>query len=180
MRILLHVLRKQLAIVMLLVMPSLTWADDIDRFVGTFAGTASIALAGESQPRDLSATIEIARKGFNLTWTSVSYKAGSNPKTKTYTIEFVPSQRDNIYGSAMKTNMFGKQVPLDPLQGEPFVWSRFEGDTLSVFSLFINEHGEYEMQEYHRTLADGGLDLLFLRVANGVPQKEITAFLARE
>ena len=101
-------------------------------------------------------------------------------KERTYQIEFVPSQRDSIYGSAMKTNIFGKQVPLDPLKGEPFVWARFEGDTFSVFSLFINEVGEYEMQEYHRTLADGGLNLLFRRVSNGVPQKEITAFLARQ
>jgi hypothetical protein len=32
----------------------------------------------------------------------------------------------------------------DPLQGEPFVWARFEGDTLSGF-FFINVVGEYEI-----------------------------------
>lgn len=170
---------RSLCMALFMLFPVIAWAADIDRFVGSFLGQAGITLEGEAQPRDLSTTIEPNGDGFNLRWTSVTYKADGNTRTKTYTIEFVPSQRDNIYGSAMKTNIFGKQVPLDPLQGEPFVWSRFEGDTFSVFSLFINEAGEYEMQEYHRTLAEGGLDLLFRRVSNGVPQREIEAFLKR-
>jgi hypothetical protein len=160
--------------------PVLLWASDIDRFAGTYSGRSDTVLDGESQGRDLKTTISLTDDGFNISWTSITFKLDETPRAKTYEIEFVPSQRDNIYGSAMKTNMFGKQVPLDPLQGEPFVWSRFDDDTLSVFSLFINEVGEYEMQEFHRTLQDGGLDLLFRRVSNGVPQKEINAFLARQ
>ena len=163
-----------------LLLPSFLWASEIERFEGQYAGRSTVVLDGESQGRDLETTIKQSRDGFEVSWTSVTYKTDSAPKSKTYTIEFVPSQRDSIYGSAMKTNMFGKQVPLDPLQGEPFVWARFEADTFSVFSLFINEVGEYEMQEFHRTLTDDGLDLLFRRVSNGVPQKEITAFLARQ
>ena len=48
-----------------------------------------------------------------------------------------------------------------------------------TFSLFINEAGEYEMQEYHRTLADGGLDLVFRRVKQGAVEREIKAFLSK-
>jgi hypothetical protein len=163
-----------------LLLPAIVFAADVDRFIGTYEGQAETVLDGETKGRDLRASVESSGKGFNLSWTSVSYKVGGDVKERTYEIEFVPSQRDSIYGSAMKTNMFGKQVPLDPLKGEPFVWARFESNTFSVFSLFINEVGEYELQEYHRTLVDGGLDLLFRRVSNGVPQKEITAFLARQ
>lgn len=167
-------------ITLFMLLPAMAMAADVDRFVGIFTGQANTVLDGETKGRDLRASIQPSGKGFNLSWTSVSFKTDGDVKERTYEIEFVPSQRDSIYGSAMKTNMFGKQVPLDPLKGEPFVWARFDGDTFSVFSLFINEIGEYEMQEYHRTLADGGLDLLFRRVSNGVPQKEVTAFLARQ
>lgn len=154
-------------------------AAGLDRFVGTYAGTADYAIDGEQQPRALSTTIEITDDGFNVSWTSVIYKSDGEARENTYSINFVPSHRENIFSSAMKTNVFGKQTPLDPMNGEPFVWARVEGDRFTVFSLFINEEGDYEMQEYHRTLAEGGLDLLFLRLNKGVPQKEITAFLKR-
>ncbi|MDG1471240.1 MAG: hypothetical protein P8Q26_06720 [Ascidiaceihabitans sp.] len=163
-----------------LLLPNLVLAADADRFAGTYVGQAETVLDGETKGRDLRASIELTDDGFNLSWTSISYQADGDVKKSTYKVEFVPSQRDHIFGSAMKTNMFGKQTRLDPLKGEPFIWSRFEGDTFSVFSLFINEMGDYELQEYHRTLRDGGLDLLFRRVSNGVPQKEITAFMARQ
>ena len=137
-------------------------------------------MRGDLVKRDLSTTIEETRKGVELTWTSVTYKSDGRTKSKTYTIEFVPSGRDNIYQSAMKTNLFGKAVPLDPLKGDPFVWARFEGDTFSVFSMFINEIGEYEVQEFHRTLVDEGLNLLFRRFHNGKMEREITALLERQ
>lgn len=171
---------RALCILACTLIPITTWAADIDQFVGTYIGEADVTIDGEAQARDMSVMIAAEGNGFTVRWTSVTYKIDSDAKSKTYTIEFVPSQRDGIYGSAMKSNMFGKQVPLDPLQGEPFVWARFEDDTLSVFSLYINEVGEYEMQEYHRTLVDAGLDLVFRRVSNGVSDTEITAFLERE
>lgn len=154
-------------------------AAGLDRFAGSYSGKAEIVVEGESVERDLSTTITPKDDGFVLSWTSVSYKSDGRTKESTYTIEFVPSARDNIYRSAMKTNLFGKAVPLDPLAGDPFVWARLEGDTFSVFSLFINEVGDYEIQEFHRTLVDQGLNLLFRRVHNGVPQREIRALLTR-
>ena len=131
------------------------------------------------QRRDVSTTIAPTKDGFSVSWTSISYKDDGRSKSKSYTIEFTPTQRDHIYGSAMKTNVFGKPVPLDPLKGEPFVWARFEGDTFSLFSLLINEQGEYDMQEYHRTLVEGGLDLVFRSVSDAATSKEIKTFLAR-
>ena len=80
----------------------------------------------------------------------------------------------------MQTNVFGKQIPLNSLKGEPFVWSRIVKDTLSVFSLFSNEAGNYEMQKYHRTLAEGELDLEFRRFKNGEKVRAVETFLARE
>ncbi len=160
--------------------PGMGMAAEIDRFEGDYAGKAVFLVDGKQQNRDMSTTITATKKGFVVSWTSVTYKDDGRSKRKTYTIEFVPSERDNIFKSAMATNRFGKATPLDPLQGEPFVWARINGDTLSVYSLFINEVGEYELQEFHRKLVEAGLELLFLRVHNGVPEKEIRTLLVRQ
>ena len=153
---------------------------DITRFEGTFAGATEFQSNGKTVKRDLSTTIEKSRSGFEVSWTSVTYRRDGSSKAKSYTIDFVPSERENIYGSAMKTNLFGKAVPLDPLQGDPFVWARLEGDTLTVYSLFIDELGDYDMQEFHRTLVDEGLDLVFRRFSNGQLEREIKALLVRQ
>lgn len=154
-------------------------ASEIERFAGSYSGSAELLANGETQRRDLSVKIEENREGFTLSWTSVSYKSDGRTKESTYTIEFVPSPRKGIYGSAMKVNVFGKRKPLDPLNGEPFVWTRIMGDTFSTFSLFITDSGGYEMQEYHRTLVDGGLQLKFLRLRDGAIVREIDAFLEK-
>ncbi len=161
-------------------LPAVCFAIEIDRFFGTYTGEAEVTVNGETLKRDMSVTVEPSKDGFLLNWNSVTYRADGRIKEKTYAIEFVPSARDNIYESAMKKNLFGKSTPLDPLQGEPFVWARIEGDTFSVFSLFIDEMGDYEIQEFHRTLVDGGLDLVFRRMHNGVLEREIHTLLKRQ
>lgn len=171
---------RAIAVSFFMLLPSFGFAAEIERFVGTYVGTADFTSGTETRQRDMSVTIDTAKDGFSLTWTSVSYKDDGRTKEKTYTIQFVPSSRENIYQSAMKTNLFGKAVPMDPLKGDPFVWARFEGDTFSVYSLFINEVGEYEIQEYHRTLVEGGLELVFLRVHNGAPEAEVRTILQRQ
>lgn len=170
---------RQLCLALFILLPVAAVAASIEEFEGTYEGEAQFVFEGETQQRDMSTTIEATKNGFVLSWTSVTYKSDGRTKAKTYTIEFIPSNRDNIYKSAMKKNVFGKATPLDPLQGEPFVWARLEGDTLSLFSLFINTRGEYEMQEFHRTLVDGGLDLVFRLVHNGTSEKEIKTKLKR-
>lgn len=170
---------RPVCILLFTLLPTLGIAAEIDRFVGEYSGSAEYEYNGKTENRDLSATILPTDRGFSLRWTSVSYKTDGRKKEKTYTIEFAPSDRAHIYGSAMKTNVFGKEIPLDPLAGEPYVWARIVDDTFTVFSMFINEAGEYEMQEYHRTLAEGGLDLVFRRISRGEPEKVIEAFLQR-
>lgn len=165
---------------LVMMLPTFGSGAEVDRFAGHFMGEAETILEGEIKPRMIEVSVVPGEEGFSLSWTSTSFKESGKNKEASYSIEFVSSERDHIYGSAMQTNIFGKQVPLDPLKGEPFVWSRFEGDTFSVFSLFINQAGDYELQEYHRTLAEGGMNLLFRGVNNGVPQREVRAFLARQ
>ena len=173
-----QILPSLLAILLLVSGPAS--AASIEDFIGTFEGNVEFDNNGTPERRDMSVEISETDDGFSVSWTSVSYKSDGRTKEKTYTIAFQPSERDNIFASAMKSNVFGKQVPLDPLKGEPFVWSRIEGDTLTLFSLFIDENGDHEMQEYHRTLADGGLALEFRRLSNGVEVRTIETFLTRK
>ena len=154
---------------------------DISRFVGEFSGSASIAsVDGTSSQRDMSVEIEEQQKGFTVSWTSTTYKPDGRVKEKSYSIDFVASDRPNIYAAAQAKNIFGHSVQLDPMKGEPFVWARISDDTLTVFSLFVNDDGGYEMQQFDRTLADGGLQLEFMRVRNGVQQKSVSTLLVRK
>ena len=154
-------------------------AADISDFLGTFTGTTKMSSDGTEADRDMSVTISDAKSGFTLSWTSIIHKSDGRVKENKYTITFTPSQRDGIFASAMKTNVFGKAVPLDPLKGDPYVWARVTSDTMTVFSLLIDEEGNYIVQEYHRTLAEGGLNLEYRRFRDGSALKAVNAFLAK-
>ncbi|WP_232281841.1 hypothetical protein [Roseobacter sp. SK209-2-6] len=80
----------------------------------------------------------------------------------------------------MQRNLFGHEVQLDPMKGEPYVWARIEGDTLTVFSMFIYENGDYEMQQYDRSLSAEGLDLDYTAHRNGVLVRQIQTTLKRQ
>ena len=130
--------------------------------------------------RDLSVEITSSRRGFVVDWRSVSTKADGRRKERKHRVEFSPSDRPEIFTAAMQRNLFGHEVQHDPMKGEPYVWARIVGDTLSVFSLFIDAKGDYEMQQYDRSLAEGGLKLVFTSHRNGHPQRRIETFLHRQ
>jgi hypothetical protein len=174
-----NALRTALVLVVLLI-ASIAQAD-IPRFVGNYTGSADVLSAdGTKIPRDMSVEISLVEDGFRVSWTSTTYRPDGSQKVKSYTIDFGPSDRDGVYAAAMRRNVFGHDVQLDPMKGEPFVWARIEGDTLSVYSLFVTETGGYEIQQFDRTLADGGLNLDFQVVINGKIQRTVSTFLERQ
>jgi len=148
----------------------------IDAFYGEYAG--QVTTDGKIT-RELKLSIQPAKKeGFEIHWSTTTFTSDKE-KTKSYSVSFVPSARDNIYSSAMRRNLFGKLTPMDPLKGDPFVWSKIQGDSLIVYSLLINDNGGYEMQDYVRTLTKTGLKLNFSRILDGVPLKVITGEYTR-
>jgi len=156
-------------------------AADIAAFEGDYVGSANVVDDdGTETPRDMSVSIHGLKDGFNVSWTTTTYKADGRVKAQKFSIDFKQSDRSDVYSAAMKRNVFGHEVPLDPMQGEPFVWGRIEGDTLTVFSLFIDETGDYELQQFDRTLAEGGLDLSFSRFRNGVKSRSVETFLKKQ
>ncbi|WP_368040405.1 hypothetical protein [Ruegeria atlantica] len=158
-----------------------TQAADISPFVGDYVGSANVVDDdGTETPRDMSVSIHEMKNGFNISWTTTTYKADGRIKEQKFSIDFKQSDRADVFSAAMKRNVFGHEVPLDPMQGEPFVWGRIQGDTLTVFSLFIGETGDYELQQYDRTLAEGGLDLSFSRFRNGEKSRSVETFLKKQ
>ena len=66
--------------------------------------------------RELSVHIKPASKNrFTIDW--VTFTRSASGKRKEYSISFRPSERKNVFASAMKKNVFGKSVPLDPIKG---------------------------------------------------------------
>ena len=156
-------------------------ASEITPFVGSYKGSAEIVDAdGTKTPRDMSVTITETKKGFNVSWTTTTYKPDGRIKEGRYSVDFVPSDRPNVYAAAMARNVFGHEVQLNPMKGEPYVWGRIEGNTLTVYSLFIDDHGGYEMQQFDRTLAEGGLNLSFSRFRNGTKSRSVETFLEKQ
>ncbi|MEX0303887.1 MAG: hypothetical protein AB3N24_15825 [Leisingera sp.] len=154
---------------------------DVSRFTGEYTGSVDIVKAdGDIDPRDMSVKIQETRKGFIVMWTATTEKDDGRKKTKSYEVEFVPSGREGVFAAAMTRNVFGHAVPLNPMEGEPFVWGRVTNGTMTVFSLFIHPNGDYEMQQYDRSLADGGLDLVYISRLNGEPKRRLETFLTRQ
>ena len=154
---------------------------DITRFVGEYSGSAQVTSSdGRRTPRDMSVEISQTEEGFRVRWTSVTLRSGGARKEKSYAIDFVPSDRGSVFAAAMRKNVFGHEVPLNPMKGEPYVWARITGDTLTVFSLFVDADGGYSMQQYDRTLAEGGLDLRFQTIRGGEIERAVETFLTKD
>ena len=154
---------------------------DVSRFVGEYVGSAQLTTVdGHAENRDMSVSISETKDGFRVEWASVTHKEDGRKKEKSYTVDFLPSERPGIFAAAMQRNVFGHAVQLDPMKGEPYVWGRIVGETLTVYSLFLHDDGRYELQQFDRTLVEGGLRLNYIAIRDGAPQRSVETFLKRE
>jgi hypothetical protein len=151
----------------------------IKAFYGTFVGQTVFESDKGLTKRDLNVTIAPNDGGFSIRWTTITQRPDGSFKRKQHTVAFRPTRRKGIYSSAMQVNKFGAEVPLDPMSGDPYVWARLDGATLSVYAMLITDDGGYEMQTYERTIAQNDMRLEFRRIRNGHPLKKISARLKR-
>lgn len=149
----------------------------IEAFFGEFEGEAVTDQEGELRTRDLRVKISAVKRGFNVNWISVTKRSDGKLKRKEYSIDFHPTRRKGIYRSGERRDMFGNAVPRDPMQGEPYVWARIHGDTLTVHALHVLEDGGYEMQTYERKRVPEGLDLKYSRVRDGKILRTVNGML---
>ena len=168
-----------LAGVLLAACPAAAQGGGIERFYGTYSGEAISESGDELDKRDINADITPQGKGFKVKFTVVVKRGKDKPRRDEYTIMFNPSKRSGIYSSAMRTDVFGNSVPLDPLAGDPYMWARIDGDKFWRYALFVTETGGYEMQTYEYTLVPGGLDLRYSRVRDGEVLRTVTGKLKK-
>ena len=154
-----------------------------ERFFGIYAGSGQMRQSGDaaSPPAERNLAVEIvpSEKGFTVSWTTVTVRKDGKKKSKHYSIPFVRTHRESLYASAMRVNMFGKAVPLDPIKGEPYVWATIVDDTMTVHLMEITEDFGYEMQVYERTLTEGGMHVRFFRVRDGEKHRTVEANLIK-
>ena len=152
----------------------------IEPFFGHFEGKTIVEGDDATTSRDLAVDIQPDGDAFRVIWTTATRQADGDIKRKTYSIGFQATKRPGIFRSTMGTDMFGNRVPLDPMKGDPYVWSRVADGTLTVYSLQITDDGGYDLQVYERRL-DGPdrMSLRFSRFREGEPPRELTAILKR-
>lgn len=157
------------------------WAADrpIEDFYGEYAGRSVSGSGDKLDTRDINVEIKEIRRGFNVAWTTVTFRKGSKASRKSYAIDFRKTKRDGIFQSAMRKDVFGNQTPNDPMKGDPYVWARVRGDTLSVYALIVTNDGSYDMQVYNRTLIPNGMTLQFTRYLESEEVKSISGELQR-
>ncbi len=153
---------------------------DINPFLGKFEGEA-ISADDEKGTRFLSVHIWKTDEGsFHLDWETIAKKEDGREKITSHSVEFKPSNREGIYGSAMRKNLFGKWEPLNPLMGDPYLWAKVKDDVFIVYAMMITEDGGYEMQQYNRKMIDDQtMELVFYRIKDGKPLVNIEGFLRR-
>ena len=151
----------------------------IDAFYGEYVGRTVSGDGAGLEERDINVAIKPVKRGFTVSWTTVTHRPEGGSRRKSHTIEFRRSNRDNIFQSSMRKDVFGQESPNDPMRGDPYVWARIKGDTLSVYALIVTDDGSYDMQAYHRTLTRDGMTLRFARTVEGAEKKTITGELKR-
>lgn len=139
----------------------------LEAFFGSYEGVSVRDTAGEITVSDSRVEIKPFKRGFTVTWVSVTQRDDGRLKRKDYSINFEPTKRGNVYASAMRVNMFGDAVPMDPLKGDPYFWATVNEDTLTVNALHITDGGDFEIQVYERRLIPEGLELNFSRLRQG-------------
>ena len=164
-------------LVMLAIAPAS--AAGIADFYGRYEGTGRTVGDADAPARRLDVEIQPTPNGFNLTWETATTTEDGEGKEKRYSIDFRRTERPDVFASEMRTNMFGQRVPLDPMKGDPFLWARLVGPTLTVTGLLIYPDGSYDLLTYARTLTDKGLDLKFTRRRNGEAVRTIEGSLRR-
>jgi hypothetical protein len=117
----------------------------------------------EVTAEDLSVRIAPDDSGFRMSWTTLSREESGGPLTRQEVeARFEPADRPGVFvfdseQSSLLLRLFGDPATHNPLEGEPLLWARLDGDTLSVYGLAINTDGSFDLYQHVRTLTGEGM-----------------------
>jgi hypothetical protein len=112
---------------------------------------------------DLNVRIEANDSGFRMRWTALSRKEPGDPLARrAVEARFEPTDRPGVFAfdpeqSSMLLSLFGDPATSNPLEGEPLLWARLDGETLSVYGLAINPDGGFDLYQHVRALTGEGM-----------------------
>ena len=149
-------------------------------FFGAFQGSGIAENADSlyfgTTARDLDVIIGADNSGgaFFVRWTTVIRSGGdpNNPNVRRKT-------QNIVFKSTPQPGTFRGDGSGDPLSGEPYIWARIMGQTLTIYIMNIDKSGGYNMQSYARTLNAFGMDLVFKRIRDGEPVRQASAKLTK-
>lgn len=147
-------------------------AGELDAFMGAFVGTGIAERHGvEAEKRDLDVMIEPYKStGFTIRWITVMLgpdgeRAGPDVRRRALEDNFIPSEdMEGVFILAPQGGLFTRAELPNPLKGEPMRWASVADGTLTIYSIGISATEGTELQIYHRTLTESGMDINFLRM----------------
>jgi len=113
--------------------------------------------------QDLSVQIVPDGGGFRMRWTALSREGSGGPLARREVeARFEPADRPGVFvfdpeQSSLLLRLFGDPSTSNPLEGEPLLWARLDGETLSVYGLAINPDGSFDLYQHVRTLTGEGM-----------------------
>ena len=104
-------------------------------FLGSYVGQTVFASDSGLTKRDLDVVVTRELDGFALGWTTITRKPSGKVTRKKYIVAFKPTDRPGLYLPVDKV----QGIKLDPLKGDPRVWARIKGNTMSVYAVLITD-----------------------------------------
>jgi len=162
-------------------------------FYGTWNGVSLSSSGGaeslEFNPDDLDVQIEPDGDGFQMRWTSLTHTehddAHSELVRQPVDARFTPTDRPGVFAfnpkdSSILLGLFGDPATNNPLEGEPLLWARVDGQSLSVYGLVIGSDGNFDLYQHVRTLTDDGMIAVHTHRTEHDPAVELEGRLERD
>ncbi len=126
--------------------------------------------------RDLDVAIAKREDGFEITWTTVIRRRGTQRapkvKRKTTTLSFVATPTPGVFQSKGGPN---------PALGKTYAWARLEADSLVINILEIDKNGIYGLSRYVRTIrGTGKMELEYTLLSEGERLRNVIGDLERQ
>jgi hypothetical protein len=148
--------------------------------IGAFAGSwqgVSVADAGDAgyfglEPRDLNVIITPQGDGFSIAWTAL-IRTGppDDPVFERRAVRMV--------FRPVRLHVYEAERSGEPLEGGVLRWGRLEGDTLTTYEMTLTRMGGFELTSQHRSLTGDGMDVVYRRVRDDEPIRDVRAHLVR-
>jgi hypothetical protein len=151
-----------------------------EEFLGEYQGVSVKDPGKNWLPADLNVSIQPHDNGFIMRWVTVTSGISGITERQKNTVKFHPTKRTSVFAAAMKPNLFGGWEPLDPFNGDPFMWARYLDSTLTIYAMIITDSGAHDMQIYERTLTPEGFIIKIKRMRNESPLQIVNGIVKRK